>query len=315
MSNAVKVQTKKYSYTLPLLILFFTWIISTGLSWFAPRNEATLARYKITARESQMLSLKIAIPVLFIWLVAMYSATALNYYAKAVRKSREGEGYKLLSRGIYILVFQLVASTFINVFIAYHQSSGASVRVFSVYESAIITSVAFITLAFGAWKLVSAGGFEKKAKQAAAACLVLVALISWFYVKTILANEFRGIAPTAGSQATFGVSDTLIFTTIVPLYLVSWFAGLTAICNVLIYKHNVSGAIFKSAFRNFALGFTLLIGMSVFLQFLSQAAAYFAKAGLNNVVNIVYGLLVAIVLGYIFIATGAKKLLKLETTV
>lgn len=307
--------SKKFSFLFPSLFIISVWVLSNTLSWFAPANTNTITRYKITERESKILGLKLAVPILIIWLIAMYGATALNFYAKTIHKAREGRGYKLLSAGIYILVFQLIASNFINIISNFHPAQRGAIRIFSIYESAFITLIAYITLSWGAWKLVQYAGLVKRSKQIAVGCLVVVALIGWLYVKTILANEYRGVAPVAGSQATYGVSDILIFTTIAPQYLIAWFAGLFAVSNVVLFQLKVKGVIYKRSFRNFAIGFSMLIGMSIFLQFLSQAVSYFAKIGLNQIVGIVYGLLVAITIGYVFIALGARKLTKLETTV
>ncbi len=56
----------------------------------------------------------------------------------------------------------------------------------------------------------------------------------------------------------------------------------------------------------------MIISLSIVGQLIAQLAESLNKASFNQILNIVYILLIIIVVGYGFIAWGAKKLSKLE---
>lgn len=155
----------KSSHKKPLLIVGSVWLIYSILSWFAPTDAASLAKYSLSVTQAKLLGVAIGVPVLVIWLVATYGATTVQKYANAVKNAHEGSGYKWLSYGIWALVSQLILSSLINLIRVYKPELKNSVGIFSVYESAFMSLVAFTLLALGAWKLVQAVGFEKQVKK------------------------------------------------------------------------------------------------------------------------------------------------------
>jgi hypothetical protein len=173
--------------------------------------------------------------------------------------------------------------------------------------------VAFVLLAYGTKRLVKFAGVEKQGRTILWVSVIVIAIIGWLYVRLILGNQYRTVSNVPTIRPSYGVSDTLIFLTIVPQYLIGWLAGLVALLNLVLFQRKVTGIIYRQFFGDFAFGFSMIIGMSIFLQFFNQASAYLNRISLNNILIIVYVILAVIVVGYLFMAKGAKKLLKLET--
>lgn len=297
----------------PLIYTAFIWLVYEILTWLAPVNLIAQSKYQISEFKLKLIGLTITIPILIIWLLSVYGANAVRRYAVAIQKSKDGKGYYYLSIGIFALVFQLIASSFISLIIRFSPDYEKGLRIFSVYESALLALLAFGALAYGSKKLIDFAGFNKESRKYYWIPIIAVGLIGVLYTKAILANKYRLIAPEAGSQSTYGVSDNFIFMTIVPIYILAWFAGLYALTNVIIFQNKIKGIIYKQSFKDFAFGFGLIIGMSIALQFFSQASSYFVKISLSKILLILYAIIVVIVVGYVCIARGAKKLLKLES--
>lgn len=301
------------NFTKPFQYTVFVWFSYAILTWFAPVNVTAVNRYSVSEAQLRLIGVTISLPTLLIWLFAIYGASAVNKYSKTIGATKEGRAYRLLSMGINLLVFQLIASSFLNLCIKYFPSMSRQVKIFNVYEAALFAVVAFVTIALGSDKLLDVGRIKKNYLRRLKLPIMVIALVGYFYVRAVLANKYRLFPQDVNSVPTFGISDAWIFLTIVPMYLVAWFAGMTAIVNILDFQNKVSWPIYRNSFQNFARGFALIIGMSITLQFFSQANSYFAGLSLGRILIVVYVLLAFIIAGYIYVAKGAKSLLKLET--
>jgi hypothetical protein len=139
-----------------------------------------------------------------------------------------------------------------------------------------------------------------------------LAALAVFYTWAVLNNPFRSVSSDPLVKATYYLPDILIMLTIVIPYVLIWIMGGTAIINVLSYTKRVPGVIYKQAFSSLAYGLTFTIVLLIVLQFLSQANASIGHAAFSVILVIIYPLLLAIAIGYLLIARGARKLAAIE---
>jgi hypothetical protein len=298
----------------PFIVLLVIWIAYVALSLFAP-PAASVTRSGLTLTETNLLRFTILLPLLFIWVTALYSVIRFNNYTKLLQGSTEAKAYKNITFGLLMLLLVILVPNFIGIIQTYYPGS------FEVSRAVTITRN-YATIAFysaGFWFLWQASRNLSQSvasktliyKRKAFVVAITVALVS-FYSWFVFRNAYRTISFDPQVIPTYFLPDNLIALTIIIPYALIWLMGGLTISNIWLYAKNVQGVIFREIFISLAYGLTLTVLLLIGLQFLSQANAALGHAAIKVVLVIIYLILLAIASGYLLIARSAKKLAFIE---
>jgi hypothetical protein len=143
--------------------------------------------------------------------------------------------------------------------------------------------------------------------------VIATTVVGVFYTHFTLQNPNRTVATTRGAdEASFYLSDWLILLTIVVPYVITWFIGFYAAFNIIRYTDSVPGILYKRLLGSLAKGLVAIVLVTVLLQFLRDFQHIFADLSLTPLLMIIYLLLAAYTVGYIYVAAGASKLQRIE---
>lgn len=285
------------------------------LTFVIPPNPETLGRYGITAIQARLLRLAIAVPFALIWCTAFYSYVRLKEYAYLIDNSRDGKAFIRIANGLGILAvgqaLQSVFSSLLNYRAHVSPEFLPTAVILRHYAAIIISLVAFWIVYSGARALKNGikGGLSAR-KLLFVQFGLLLLVITYAYV--VFANPARNQALSSSSPAIYYLPDWLIILSIILPYAYVWYMGLLSALSINTYRDHVNGIIYKRSFKQLAYGIGIVISGSILLQYLTAVGNLLTDWGLAQLLSIVYLLLITIATGYILIASGARKLQKIE---
>jgi hypothetical protein len=110
----------------------------------------------------------------------------------------------------------------------------------------------------------------------------------------------------------YHMSIWLILTTLAAPYIFMWFTGLPATYELYRYSRKVRGIVYRKSWGLLAFGIGWLIVVSIGLQYLSTVTGRLGNLSIYWLLIIIYSLLLVLCIGFILIATGTRKLRKIE---
>lgn len=294
------------------IFLFLVIVYIAGVL-LLPTGADVLEKYQITQSQVRLINLAIVIPLVGIWLMALYGFLCLNNYASAVRESKEGKSFRLLAIGLMILAFSLPINSIFSTYINYFSSNDIGLLVpltiTKNYINLAFSLAAFTVLSMGAVRLTQT--FTKKSSRVSNATdriapflIALSAIFAWLITSKPL-NQ--GV-----NERSYYLPSWLLVLTIVIPYLLAWKAGIYATYHVYQYKNTVKGTMYKKAFTDLAKGIGVIIFVSIFIQLILTSAEQLSRLNLTPLLLFVYVLLLAYAVGFGFVARGAKKLKRFE---
>ncbi len=303
-------KSSKYYY-LGIIIL---WLIYAGLTFNSPTPAQTTGRYGLSTTELRVLRATVVLPFLFIWLAGIYAVVRFNRYLKYISDSNEAEGFRNIVYGLICLLIVIVVPQFINLYTTYNPESFEIQRRVTIvrnYSNIILYLSAFWFILKASRHLVGSIS-EAKPNKMSLFIPIFMFVLSIFYILLIFLNDYRGVSDDPLIRPTYYLPDILIILTIALPYIIIWSLGTVAILKIHLFSKHVPGIIYRNAFSRVAFGLASIIGLSIIFQFISQSGAYFGRAGLGVILLIVYVILIAIAVAYLFIAKGAKALAAIE---
>lgn len=299
---------KSFVYVFVIITLLYV-VLALGV----PPDQATLDKYDLSSLQIRLLNLTVVIPVVLIWLTALYGFINLKKYALSIKESKEGKAFNLLSNGLMILALSLPLGSVISSISRYIATNNdaylVSTTIIKNYSSLLFSLAAFVVIAIGARELIRT--FNQKSQSAfrlptsiVSALIVLSVIYTWL-ISTHSFNQ------GASNDAFYLPSWLVIFTLVIP-YLIAWGAGMAATYFITVYNTRVKGAVYKKAFSDIARGIGTVVFISITLQLILTVTSQLNRLNLTPVLLIVYALLILYAIGFGFIARGAKKLKKIE---
>lgn len=295
-------------YVLAFIVLVQLYVIFT---FATPPNPETLARYDLTVSQARLLNLTVIVPLVLIWLTALYGFVNLKQYADRVAGTKEGKAFKFLSYGLLVLVFSLPINSFTSAIVR-HVSSGnpdlqMPLTVIRNHLVLLFALTAFWILVVGARALAKtlvSKSFPYIPRGFTTGLIILAVIYTWLITAKPL-NQ--GI----DERSYYLPTGLLIFTLVIP-YLLAWKAGLLTTYYLYSYHKKVKGVIFKGAFKDLAIGIGLVVVVVILIQLITTTAGQLTRLNLTPLLGIVYGLLIMYAVGFGLVARGAKKLKKIE---
>ncbi len=302
----------RYRLTSGLFILFsFLYLASAILT---EPNKVTLEKYSLSATQLIWLGLTVALPYVIIWFIALIGYLRFKSYTDGIRGSKDGEAFSVMGRGLLLLSIWLPLSAVISV------AATHLYRDHPAYTPTLIIMLNYINIAmlFPAFYLINKGSKKllRLVKTVASAVpqkyMILYIAFSALYVWLTLEDSARWAPTDSVRVASYYLPDWLIITTIVIPRLIMWFLGIQAVHYLYIYRKKVKGKIYKVALTGLARGVAAVIVATILLRCFQSLSSPIGNLSLAVLLLVVYLLLVALGIGYVFIARGAKKLQKIE---
>jgi hypothetical protein len=301
--------TRKKYYVL-FIVASLIYIIATLVAPLTPN------RFNLTTAGSHMLQIAIALPIVLIWAVAVYGAERFNSYSKSIRRHPDGRALDMIARGLTILVASYIGTSLFGRLRPWAFRDGwlPTYTIVANYLAVVFALVAFGYMYRGSVQLRRLIKAKDKGAKTAVVAVTLTA-ISVLYLIVLLNYDYRGSTPDATKYSSFYLPDWLILLTLALPYLIGWGLGIAAALNIGSYQRHVKGVIYQSALYRVIVGTLTVVVFSIVLQILIVFSTYFAKAGLADILLIVYLIILMYAAGFLIIASGTRKMTAIETAV
>ncbi len=298
---------RKKLYSCVFIVLAVIYVILTAT---LPTDPEVLRRYQISQQNAHLLTLTLAIPMVLIWLFALYGYLKFYDYSLTIRQSREGRGFNRLSRGLMVLIFSLpFVASMSSVFTYISNRNHSLLPTLTItrnYISLLFPFIAFLLIANGAELLIKTLRpktlHQAIPKFGLVACIILSSVYTWLITTR----------PVSSANDIYYLPTVLILTTLAIPYVFIWCRGALAAYHLYMYKSKVKGKIYREALNSLALGMGTIILLSIMLQLLVTVSARLTKLNLSPLLSLIYLLVALTAIGYGLIARGAKKLKQIE---
>jgi hypothetical protein len=294
------------------------WLVYILLTILAPASQNTQVQLSEVAR--LVLTATLLIPYMLTWLIAVVGWYHFNRFASDTERkhARNYAGFRMISRGLGILIFDLISIPLINVarrvWVA-DENVAAALTILSNYLHIIIPLVAFGCLFLGSRKLVQGSHYAVAVRSTILPSLVATLLFTVLFTIAVFGNTSRQVATEAGRFATYYLPDPLIVLTIIIPLAVTWFVGLHAVLQIERYVHSLSQVKWRRAIVNLFHGLLAVIGSSIILQAITAfGSEQLQHVSLVLIIVIIYLFIILQAVGYLFIRASAKQLRHLLRT-
>lgn len=302
-------QLKSITYFAVVLV----WAISTGWGLFQSVSEGA-ARYNTSELFIRGIQVFISLPLLFIYLSVAFAAVTFLIYTSRITNTKEHKGYKLLTTGLFLTLASYLVSGILG--IIQQKLTGDAINHFIIARNAVTIILGLITYGVfyqGSRYLLTTLKSNQGLGKLTATVLTILSFVGVGYVALVFQNPYRTTSATELIKPTYALPDTLILTTVILPYILTWMLASLAVTNLLYYSKNVGGLIFKSLFNDLALGFGIVISLTIVMQFLGQFSDFWSTTGLQGILVFIFGIFLALVVGYILVGKAARKLDRIET--
>ena len=279
-----------------------------------PDREA-MAKYNLTETHIILLALTIILPYVVIWFIALSGYTRLKDYTSKIRRSKDGDAFNKISRGILAFAIWLpisaITSTALTNAVKNNPDQVQYFAWLNLFVNLLLLSYGFYHVYIGSRQLVYMVK-NRHYTRVQQVCTVVFAALMVLYIYFIFQDPARQFISGEVNRATYYMPDWLIVSAILIPRLVMWTAGLLAVYNLYLYRKNIKGFLYKHALKNLAFGFSVVILTIIGLRYLESASSYLVDASLGALLMLYYAILIVMAVGYIYIARGARNLQRLE---
>ncbi len=296
------------------LMLFVFILIYIGQAFVMPVSSGTLQRFHLTEFQYHETLLAVAIPYVIIWSIALVGYLRLKAYCAALGKSKDGQAFEYLTKGMFWFTLWLPLSTLIGVYgeYAYHDHVDFTPNIVRmiVYANIILLVPPFLYVYRGSTELLKVA--KTKVPNPTFKSTIGFITFASMYTFVVMHDSARQIAVNANTPATYYLPDWLILLTVVIPRLLLWYLGVLAVQNILLYRNKVKGIIYRKALQNLATGIGAVTILIIVLRCVQSLNNPLSKLSLAALLLIVYGLFILMAVGYILVSKGAKELLAIE---
>jgi hypothetical protein len=288
------------------------------MAFLTPVSHDLLAKYHITQATVYWIYVVIFIPLYIIWYTAFYGFSALQTYAQRIKKHRDGAAMQLVANGVMLLA---VASPFVSAVSGVIRYVGGNTKP-STIETQVVTSNA-LTLLFmvAGLVLVYLGATRlnrmtrKPLPQRGLVLFNLVFLavsVVYTYLFVVHLQGNRSIPVTATTHPVYYSPTWVLMPGLLIPYLLSWYLGFLSIYQFRSYRLHIGAPIYAAALRSLSYGIGLVVVTSVVTQVLSVFNGQLQSLTVAGLLVAIYLLLIVMGSGYLLMARGAHRLLKIE---
>jgi hypothetical protein len=236
-------------------------------------------------------------------------------YAHSIRMFKDGRALTQLASGVLLLVFYLPVHALLKTSLTYlayqHPTLAGPSEAAIIYANIIIQLVVFLLISRAASNLRRLAQVIVSPREVYILSLLLSVLCVGFCAATF--SGHGTITPTTWlvtAEQTLPIAVRAV-TVVVP-YLFIWMIGFWAVYELYLYQTFVTGVLYKKLLKKLSVGLSLVITLSILLQFFTAVADDVSRLGLGIIVGIIYALLLLLGLAFLLIAQGARRLQKLD---
>lgn len=311
MSNLSSL-AERYEKTTSAFLIFT--IAYAMISFVRPVDHTTTTKYHLTSSRAHEIVLAVILPYIIIWVIAFAGYLRLRAYSDGLGDSPDGKAFRTISTGVMWFTFWLplsnLSTAVSSAIYTAHPSLTATMIQIVTYVNVLLLLPAFIWVARGSKGLLDLVRVRHRPPTTA---LVLIFLIfTILYTTLVLHDPFRQISSVAGTKATYYLSDWVLVTTVLIPRLLSWFLGVVAVQNIMLYRRRVNGVIYKAALQDLGWGLGAVVLGIVVLRTIQSLTSSLNRLNLGTILLIIYVLLIILAIGYVYIARGARKLQRIE---
>lgn len=307
--NREEIMTKRRER---IYFLFFIaasiYLILTFMAPLAPN------RFGLDTAKTHLLQATIVLPVVAVWLTAVFGAERFRSYSNTIKKHRDGQAFNKIAVGVALLVISFIGNGTFGALRAWARRDGwiEGFTITANYLSAFLPLLAFGLMYIGSVELRRL--IKKKTSDRLSNTILMLVLgaVAVLHISTLMNYEYRNSTPDPATYNSFYLSDNLILLTLALPHLIAWGMGMKAAVNIWKYQQQVKGVIYRFALFRLALGTLLVTGFSVTLQMLIAFSTYFSSASLASILVVLYVIILFYAAGFLVIASGAKRLTAIE---
>ena len=285
--------------------LILTMLVLPDEQWMTAYNLSPL-RYRI------IFFLTVYLPLTVVWIAAFAGYRRLNEYSRRIKQTPEGPSFALLTTGTRWLAWGLpvvsIVYTLKNLFA--HDSTG-------LHDAGIITTN-FLMLIVSLFAFMAIGRATRKLTEnvGSSATIQRSRLVMFIFVLLGVAYcylLFRNTDPRLHPINAYHLPFWLIVISLIIPYLYAWFVGVLAAFEINAYKTTVKGILYKQALSFISRGFISVIAALILIQYLASVPLeQLTRVSFAYLLFAIYVLLALYAIGFVSIALGAKKLIRLE---
>jgi hypothetical protein len=283
-------------------------ILYLVLSLVLPVNQHTLSQLHLSMYQYRVLVFVILIPYILIWFTAFFAYVKIRDYTTTLGKEREAPAFAHITKGVQVMAWGLavpaIISTILKAIAVQHASFSQAATIISSYLTLIVPLIAFTFISDGS-RILSNLVKVRPGKNGMRIFALLFIIFGVYYtVLTLTARYVHGNP--------YHLSHTLTMFTIIIPYLYAWFMGFMGCYEIILYAKKIKGLLYKRALNRLAAGIGVVIGSSIFIQFINVVYAYKDNSSLGSLIVLIYMLLISEAIGYVLIVIGAKSLKRIE---
>ncbi|HSX48321.1 MAG TPA: hypothetical protein VLF41_02360 [Candidatus Nanoarchaeia archaeon] len=308
--DIVKAKSVKRNYYLGLIISALVYVI---LTFTAPILSNS---YNLSNTSTRLLQLAFVLPVLLIWILAVYGAANFKYYSSLIQDSADGKALDKVSNGLVVLVAGSIVQSLFATLRTRMITSGHAIgfTYLNIALTIVLPIAAFYMIYLGASGLVRLARQEGITPQSYLFPIVAFTALSSTYTWAVLNNPYRNATPDIIKYTSYFMPDILIILLVVTPIVATWLFGILAVTSIKNYQHSAKGSLYRQALAKLANGLLAVVVFSILIQFLGALgpSLNLSSASLKFIIILIYVILILYAVGYGFIASGAKRLAKIE---
>jgi hypothetical protein len=300
--------SKTYYYYLALAAVSAVYITASLL---APLGAN---RFNLTPAKTHLLQLTIYLPIVLVWWIAVFGAERFKNYTRRIKEHKDGRGLNKISTGLIILVVSIILGGLFGVLRPWALQNGwlAAFTNINNHLSVVGPLIAYGFIYAGSVDLKKLPKKHPTDYKRTVILLLFLALIAAWYIVQLVGYEYLETTPNPARYSSFYMSTPLVLLTIALPYLVGWGLGIKAALNLAEYRRQVKGLIYREMLLRLVIGTLVVIGFYFAVQLLVAFSTFFARAGLGAILLVVYLLILSYAVGFLMIASGARKLSRIE---
>lgn len=285
-------------------------VIYVALTLLAPVKSNN---FDLTDMQVRLLQLTFVVPILVIWFLIVFGGVRFKNYALLIKGSDEAKGTSLVANsllligfgGIVVSIFNLgrnfVGSQFTEEFVITH-------NLFNV----IVQLGSYGLLYVGSTHLLKSIGVKGADARKAIYPQLAMSVAIAAYGALMFLNPYRNSTPDPTKYSSFYLPDGLLLVLVVIPYVLSWSLAVGALVNLRTFAAEVRGIIYREAIHRLVMGMTIVVSFAIALAMLSTLSGLFADSSLKFVLGFIYVILILYAAGFLVIASGARKLARIE---
>jgi len=282
--------------------------ITALLALLIPPNSATLHLLHISDGAYRLFILTTLVPYSLIWFAAFYGYEQMEQYTHALRNTTEEAAFSKITNGLKIFAWGLMLSTILSLLLTIIRNNMPNFQstqtIINHYAALVLSLLALTFVSDGAAELFNLVRGKHKTRNIRLLILA-TAVIGILFARFVVHNNSTDTNPY------YLPLYPLLLTIVVP-YIYAWTIGFIATIELRAYARKIKGVLYRRALQGLADGLTIVILVSIIVQYLTAAFTRGQMNQLSTLLILIYGLLAIEAAGFIMIALGAKRLRKIE---